>query len=269
MVYYAGVVHVYSYSANYDSFLEAVKSVISDNFASFGDNYDIIDLVPHGQDWLSFELAYKKDETIEQIVKKDAKTKTKQSMKVNDHVIGSVFIYIHEKSKHFIFAPTKFNRSVQDIIILLNKKLFGSNPMVLNAKADLISDKKEFRTQIQKLKFIYNVDVKVVLPNPRSGKQWAQVEKDMRDNNVAEKRITEKVVLGKDMGLSEDINTHIVMAEDGYGEATVKGFADEDKKQKTIVSTKKIPIAYMPKTETINFEEVGKFYVSLMKRFEE
>lgn len=166
------------------------------------------------------------------LVKYDPKASTEMVNEQGELVVVDQPNAVVSKAKFFFHLSSSiltFNETgaiTSNTFTNVFEKLFIANHGDIQREVALtaINDEYVFVNKVKTFSKIKKVTIDIVLSNPHASPIWEGVEKDLKNRNINSfKEIQEHKGEGNGIILDEETNKKFVMAEDGYGTATVSG----------------------------------------------
>jgi hypothetical protein len=137
----------------------------------------------------------------------------------------------------------------------------GHDNIFINAEIQAIQERYELLKEIGKFSRLDKIAIKLHPSNPNHSDKWVDMDNRMKDLGVdayTESYESKKNGFKKEIESDNEITSKILMAEDGYGNASVTGIKDE---KTTVITTKDNPI-----TEEIVESEDNKDMIEQLKK---
>lgn len=235
--------------------------------------FDLSELEVDGQRFLQGKLVKYSPEGQEKVADEEQREIHLQDIRNVVEAESPFFIHLGEEETIVAFHP---------VVSAISQKTFRARFIELYRRAhnnffvdpdlELINERLAIWEALRRFEKILRFKVKLHRPNPSTREEWKKVAEDLEEKNAKEYReeyVADKDSSGLDIADDDEIRGKVLMAEDGYGEASVTGLLNG---KRSFASTSKSPVsaqvAKLEATEQGKLEVLIETFRKIWSRFD-
>lgn len=155
----------------------------------------------------------------------DEENETSLTEGINNRIVAKSFFIIDHTESLLIYQVVTNHIRKKTFTKMFSQLFIENHKGVRQAYFEIseINDQYTFLQKVQSLKKIERVIISLVPSNPRFADRWKDVDKRLRENNIGSYREVQKAKKSESIIVDEVTEDKILMSEDGYGTAKVKG----------------------------------------------